>query len=244
MRIAAGVGRNKKVLEASKSMNFEVFFTESEEELVELLIKGYYDAAIRGSLSASKIITKFREKYTNRISRASFFDLNGHKFFLAPVGIDEGDSLDQKLHIAEAGSEFLKCMGMKPKIAVLSGGRAQDAGRSKKIDASLAEGELLTSILSDKYYEVVVKHYYILIEAAVEDGANLIIPPDGISGNLIFRTLAFLGGGKSNGAVTFGINEIFIDTSRSQDVEGYKRALELAHYLAESRKVSTINQKG
>jgi putative methanogen marker protein 4 len=242
MRIAAGVGRNKKVLEASKSMNFEVFFTESEEELVELLINGYYDAAIRGSLSASKIITNLRHRYTDKISRASFFDLDGHKFFLAPVGIDEGDSVDQKLQIADAGTEFLKTIGMKPKIGVLSGGRVQDEGRSKKIDASLAEGKLLTSILTDKYSEDTVKHYYILIEDAVRDGANFIIPPDGISGNLIFRTLAFLGCGKSNGAVTLGINEIFIDTSRSQDVDGYKRALEFAHYLAESRVKHEINK--
>jgi putative methanogen marker protein 4 len=236
MRIVAGVGKNKKIVEASKNTAFEVFFTESEEEMVDLLVKGYYDAAVRGSLSASKIIAKFREKYTNMISRASFIDLNGHKFFLAPVGIDEGDSLDQKLHIAESGSEFLKEMGMQPRIGILSGGRAQDKGRSKKIDASIDEGELLTSILRDKYSEdFSVKHYYILIEDAVLDGANLIIPPDGISGNLIFRSLAFLGGAKTHGAVTLGINEIFIDTSRSQDVEGYKRALEFAHYLAESR---------
>ena len=73
--------------------------TESEDELVELLFNGQADAAIRGSLSASKIMAKLRVKYPNKISRASFIDLNGNKFLLAPVGIDEGDDLNQNFKL-------------------------------------------------------------------------------------------------------------------------------------------------
>ncbi len=198
------------------------------------LFNGYADAAIRGSLSASKIMAKLREKYPNKISRASFIELNGQKFLLAPVGIDEGDDMDQKLLIAEDGSRFLLSIGIKPKIGVLSGGRPQDKGRSKKIDESIDEGNLLTSMLIDQFIDA--KHYFILIEDAIADGANFIIAPDGISGNLIFRSIVLLGGGKSHGAVTLGMDEIYIDTSRSNDVEGYKRALEFAHYLVKSSK--------
>jgi len=237
-RILAGVGKNKNIIEAIDSVDFEVLTTESEEELVQLLFDGFADAAIRGSLSASKIIAKLRVKYPKKISRASFIDLNGFKFILAPVGIDEGDDLDQKLRIAEDGSRFLRSIGMKPKIGVLSGGRLQDMGRSKKIDESLEEGELLTSIITERSIEV--KHYFILIEDAVADGANFIIAPDGIIGNLIFRALVLLGSGRSYGALTLGMNEIYIDTSRSQDIEGYKRALKFAHDLAVSRKKSWI----
>lgn len=241
MRIVAGVGKNKNIIDAIDSVDFEVLKTESEDELVELLFDGYADAAIRGSLSASKIMAKLRGKYPNKITRVSFIDLNGHKFLLAPVGIDEGDDLDQKLRLAEDGSRFLKSIGMKPKIGVLSGGRLQDMGRSKKIDDSLEEGELLTSMITEKSIDV--KHYFILIEDAIADGANFIITPDGIIGNLIFRTLVLLGCGRSYGAVTLGMNEIYIDTSRSQDIEGYKRALKFAHDLAESRKkVGSNNQ--
>ena len=74
--------------------------------------------------------------------------MNDHKFLLAPVGTDEGDSINQKLQIAEAGSQFLNDLGITPKIAVLSGGRLQDKGRSKKIDDSIDDGEYLTSILA------------------------------------------------------------------------------------------------
>ena len=131
-------------------------------------------------------------------------------------------------------SRFLTSIGIKPKLGILSGGRPQDKGRSKKIDESIEGGEFLTSILSEHLIDV--KHYFILIEDAIADGANFIIAPDGISGNLIFRTLVLLGGGKSHGAVTLGMDEIYIDTSRSQDLEGYKRALKFAHYLGISRK--------
>jgi putative methanogen marker protein 4 len=234
MRIAAGVGKNKKVMEAIEEMDFEVITTESEEELVELLFNGYADAAIRGSLSASKIIAKLRVKYPNKISRASFIDLNGNKFLLAPVGIDEGDDLNQKLQIVEDGAKFLQSLGIKPKVAVLSGGRPQDKGRSIKVDDSLEEGEILTTKIAAKNIDV--KHYFILIEDAVSDGTNIIIAPDGISGNLIFRTIALLGLGKSYGAITLGMDEIYIDTSRSQSLEGYKRALKFAYHIADSRK--------
>ena len=48
MRIVAGVGKNKDVIKAIESVDFEVIPTESEEELVEHLFNGYADAAIKG----------------------------------------------------------------------------------------------------------------------------------------------------------------------------------------------------
>ncbi len=230
MKVVAGVGKNRSIIEASHNVDFEVILTESEDKLVDLLLNGSVDAAVRGSLSASKIMAKLRVKYPNKILRASFLDMNGHKFLLAPVGIDEGDSVSQKVQIVETGAEFLLELGIKPQIAILSGGRAQDKGRSRKIDDSIREGELVTAITRDKYP---VKHYFILIEDALKDGSNFILAPDGITGNLIFRTLVLVGGMKSHGAITLGIDEIFVDTSRSQNVEGYVRALNFSHHLAE-----------
>lgn len=229
MKIAAGVGKNRHIIDASNKVDFEVVLIESEEELLELLIKGEVDAAVRGSLSASKIMDELRNKYGHKIFRASFLELNSHKFLLAPVGIDEGDSVADKVQLIELGAEFLLKLGVTPKIAVLSGGRAQDIGRSDKINDSIAQGEQVTEITKNKYS---VEHYFILIENTIADGCNFLLAPDGISGNLIFRTLVFLGSGKSYGAVTLGIKEIFVDTSRSQSLEGYIRALKFANYLA------------
>ena len=229
MKIAAGVGENKNIIKASKKVDFEVILTESEDKLIDMLLNKEVDAAVRGSLSSSKMLSILKEKYTDKIFRASFLELDGHKFLFAPVGIDDGDNLEEKVKIIDLGAEFLLKLGIKPKIAVLSGGRPNDIGRSQKIDDSIANGEHVTSVTKSKYS---VRHYFILIENAIKDNVNFILAPDGISGNLIFRTLVFLGSGKSHGAVTLGINEIFIDTSRSQSVEGYIRALKFSNYLA------------
>jgi putative methanogen marker protein 4 len=229
MKIAAGLGQNKSIIEASKKVDFEVILTKSEDDLVDMLLNKEVEAALRGSLSASNIMKIFRERYGHKIYRASFLEANNSKFLFAPVGIDEGDNLQDKINIVELGAEFLLKLGIKPRIGILSGGRPQDIGRSPKIDTSIEEGTKLEKIIKNKYF---VKHYFILIEDAIKDNANLILAPDGISGNLIFRTLVFLGSGKSHGAVTLGIDEIFVDTSRSQSVEGYKRALEFSYYLA------------
>lgn len=231
MKIAAGVGGNQAVIQAAGKVDFEVVLTESEEELLDLLLNGKVDAAIRGSLSASHLLKMLREKYPE-VYRASLLELKGRQVLLAPVGIDEGDTLEQKKKLIEYGAQFLHQLGLNPKIAVISGGRPQDMGRSPQIDKSIMEGEELTRITRDKYE---VKHYFALIEDAVADGANMILAPDGICGNLIFRSLVLLGFVKSHGAVALGIDEIFIDTSRSQSEEGYLCALKLAEKLVRTK---------
>lgn len=247
IKILIGVGANKNVLEAVKKLNgnseFQVISVNSEEDFLENFLNKKADAYVRGSLSASLIMKHLRTginindensdekllKSEYKINRASYINLNGHEFLLAPVGIDEGQNNEEKLLIVDQACEFLKQFGKDPKIGVISGGRSQDVGRSPKIDKSIQEAEKLTSIIKHKYS---VKHYYILIENAIKDKCNLILAPDGISGNLIFRSLVLVGSGKSYGAVTLGIDQILIDTSRAQSVEGYIRALNFAHYLA------------
>ena len=71
-------------------------------------------------------------------------------------------------------------------------------------------------------------HCEILIEDAVES-CGLIIAPDGISGNLIFRTLTFLGAGHGHGAPVLNISRIFVDSSRASP--DYTNALMLAAAL-------------
>jgi len=58
--------------------------------------------------------------------------------------------------------------------------------------------------------------------------SNLIIAPDGISGNLIYRTLVHLGGGKAYGAIYMGIDKTIIDTSRVGNHSEFYGALVLA----------------
>jgi predicted methyltransferase MtxX (methanogen marker protein 4) len=76
-------------------------------------------------------------------------------------------------------------------------------------------------------------HAEILIEE-VPGQYGMVVAPDGISGNLIFRTLTFLGNGVGHGAPVVNIDKIFVDTSRAS--ADYTNAVMLAKSLAESRK--------
>ena len=140
----------------------------------------------------------------------------------------------------------MQYLGKMPKIAILAEGRKDDLGRSERIDESLLSSQKLTYVLIETFKELdnfdngskdisknySIKNYYILLEQAIEDGYNIILANDGIFGNIMFRTLVLLDKWPSYGAVTLGIDEIFIDTSRDQSVEGYVRSLKLAYKLA------------
>jgi putative methanogen marker protein 4 len=232
--ITAGLGENRNIIKSSKIFekkysDVKINLIDSEKEFLEDYLSKKSDAYIRGSLNASQIMKHLR-KY-NKIYRTSLIEINNHKFLLAPVGIDEGANITEKIKLIEHASNFLKKINKEPKIAILSGGRHQDKGRSPQIDKTINDAEKLVSTIKNKY---LIKHYYILIENAINDNANLILAPDGISGNLIFRTLVLVGSAKSYGAITLGINQIFIDTSRAQSVEGYLRAFEFAYYLSKT----------
>jgi hypothetical protein len=165
---------------------------------------------------------------------------------------DEGKTIDERLEIAIQAALFLKSINKQPKIAILAAGRKDDFGRTLGIDKNLKESEDLCEKITQKLNDLdafdndsddesmhfEVKNYYILIEKAIKEGNNIILAPDGVTGNIIFRTLVLLNSWPSNGAVTLGIDEIFVDTSRDQSVEGYLRSIKLAYDLAKAKKES------
>ena len=135
----------------------------------------------------------------------------------------KGGQLPEKLELIKKGRVIAKKFGLPEKVGVLSGGRLGDAGRHAQVDASMAEAELVAR-LGDAV------HCEILIEDAVRT-CGLVIAPDGISGNLIFRTLTLIGGGHGHGAPVVNIDRIFVDTSRASP--NYTNALLLAASLLE-----------
>ena len=232
--IAIGVGKNKnitKALEIFKNRySIDTKLIQTDEELVKSILDEDIDAVVRGSLPASGVIKEVK-KYFPEISRATFVHGEEHEFLLTPVGIDEGTTIEDKLKIAINCGEFLRKLNKEPKIAILADGRKGDYGRSEKISKSIDESEQLTQLIKENT-DFEVKNYYILIEQALNENCNVIIAPDGIIGNIIFRTLILVNSWPSCGAVTFGINGIYIDTSRDQSVEGYLRSLIFAYKLA------------
>lgn len=234
IKIAIGIGTNNNILKAieefEKEYPADIDLVHDDNDLANAILDDDIDAVVRGSLAASGVIKKVKENFPD-ISRATYVNGDGKEFLLSPVGIDEGITIDEKFKIAENCGEFLEKLGKKPKIAVLADGRKGDYGRSEKISKSIDDSEKLTRLIKENT-DFEVKNYYILIEQAIKDQCNVIIAPDGIIGNIIFRTLILVNSWPSYGAVTFGINGIYIDTSRDQSVEGYLRSLIFAYILA------------
>ncbi|HIH27669.1 MAG TPA: methanogenesis marker protein Mmp4/MtxX [Methanoregulaceae archaeon] len=191
--------------------------------LVDDLISGSIGAAVRGTLPANTTLAALKRACgVDRLERAVLLETaSGDRFFLAPVGIDEGWSVEGKVALATRAQGMAEKFGLPTRIGILSGGRIGDIGRHPRVDRSLAEGELVARLTGGIHYEILIE------DAASECG--VLIAPDGISGNLIFRTLTFLGKGTSHGAPVLNIGTIFIDTSRA--TRRYTNAIRLADCL-------------
>ena len=235
-RIAIGVGENENIIQAchifkEKHPKTELRLVYSDEDLIKAAFDRNIDAVIRGSLSASNIIAKLKERYPH-LSRATYINNGEQEFLLTPVGIDEGTSVEERYEMAMHCVDFLKQVEKTPKIAILAEGREDDFGRDSSVSNSIKDSRKLTKLLSENTDED-VKNYHILIEKAVQDKRNIIIAPNGRVGNIIFRTMVLLNSWPSYGAVTFGMDRVYIDTSRDQSIEGYLRSLVLAEELIE-----------
>ena len=187
------------------------------------LAAGRIDAAIRGTLPANSTLSALKNAFgVDHLERAALLETpDGHRFFLAPVGVDEGWTVSEKVALAGKARTLAEKFGLEAKIGVLSGGRLGDVGRHHCVDRSLADAELVARLSGGVHYEI-------LIEDAVRD-CGIIIAPDGVSGNFIFRTLTFLGSGHGHGAPVLNISKIFVDTSRA--TSSYANSIRLADCL-------------
>lgn len=202
-------------------------------ELVEALKEGRAQAAVRGDLPAGEVKSELARAFgfepTQSLDRAVLVELAGGLRLVGPVGIDEGQSLEDRQRLAEKAVDLMihlgrhdpkRPKGWQPKVAVLSLGRPEDHHRSDQVRHSLKQGEALVSTLTSQ--NIKAKHYGIEIERAARE-AEVLITPDGTHGNLIFRTLHFLGGVKAWGAPALALwpEVVFVDSSRARaDFEG------------------------
>ena len=195
-----------------------------EQDLVKDLMDGTIRAAVRGTLPANTTLSALKTAAgVDHLERIALLETaGGKKFLLAPVGVDEGWSVTEKIALVRKGKEIAEKFGLSTRVAILSGGRLGDVGRHSRVDQSMADAELVARLTGEIHYEI-------LIEDAISD-AGVIIAPDGITGNLMFRTLTFLGAGYGHGAPVVNIDRIFVDTSRASP--DYRNAILLADSLS------------
>ncbi len=185
------------------------------ELLIRDLIDHKIDAAVRGTMGSVEALNELKHQFHLReVHRTAVLEnKNGKQFLLTPVGIDEGRSMNQRIQLVMSTIDYFSAAGWKLMVGVLSKGRIDDASRGREIRKSLSEGETITKRLTS--LGISAKHYTILLEDSVRE-ADLVVAPDGVTGNLIFRSLHFVGNGKAFGAPVVNIPEVFVDTSRSK----------------------------
>jgi putative methanogen marker protein 4 len=191
---------------------------------------GRIDGAVRGDLDSNGAMAAVRETFgVKKVLRAAFMEPpGGRMFLLAPVGIDEGWDVGEKLELARLGHRLLGKLAIRPIIGIMSGGRSSDKGRMKEVDRTIEDAQRVVDILGREGIDA--RDVQILVESAALE-CDMLIAPDGISGNLMFRTLHFLGGGKALGAPILNIDRVYIDTSRAK--ESYLDSIFLAAALAD-----------
>lgn len=203
-----------------------------EARIVELLKSGKVDGVVRGSLSASQTLKDLKAAMgLEKVMRVSLLKTpDGRFFFFAPVGVDEGWTVEDKVELGVLGAGLMRRFGVEPDVGVLSGGRIGDRGRSPRVDMTLDDAEEVAKVLRSK--GIKAAHAQILIEDAVREH-NYVIAPDGVSGNLIFRALCLVGGGEGYGAPLVGTDIVYVDTSRAGS--GYENAICLASALCSKK---------
>lgn len=218
--IGIGTKLNATKVEASvavaneKGYGVTQIYTNPDKMVMDLL-EGEIQAAVRGDMGSNEAMAAIKEGFgIDRVMRVAVLEPREEGlFFFGPVGIDEGWDLEEKRDFITLGIEMLERMGIEPSIGILSGGRLSDIGRNPVVDKTIKDAEEI--VLWGRDIGLDIEHDEILIEKAVSS-RNFILAPDGISGNLIFRTLHFLGGGRALGAPIINIDRVFVDTSRAK----------------------------
>ncbi len=237
-RVGIGLGEDsRKVKKSARGAErhgyAEVITFDTAKGMIDALRHGEVDAVVRGDLSANQAMAEVKTQFSlDHLLRAALMQPKGGRmFFLAPVGVDEGWSVEQKLEFVRCSAPLFRQLGIPMRAGALSGGRIGDLGRSAEVDRSIHDAIKVERLGREEGYDV--EHCQILIEEAVRT-KNLIIAPDGITGNLIFRTMHLVDGCVSMGAPILNLDRVFIDTSRAKRC--YEDSIALASALANQGK--------
>ena len=235
---------NNELFSKNKEFITLVESNEPTSEILNYLKTNQISSVVRGNLSSTKFLLGLQSILNiHEINRLALLETyTGYQFFFGPVGIDECNDLESKIIFVNKAIKEIKALNLEPKVNILSGGRIGDIGRNPTVDRSIEDAQRVEDHFRDIYPSLIIEHSEILIENAISKKTNLIIAPDGISGNLIYRTLVHLGGGKAYGAIYMGVDRAIVDTSRVGDISEISGALILAQSLS-SRYQSNSTKK-
>ncbi len=209
-----------------------------ERRLASLLANGEVDGIVRGTVDDFKTFEEYRDLTGVNIAPDAgelglVEDAHGRQFFISQASNPSGWSKEQKRHDCETVVNFMhRELGIVPVIGFIAGVRHETFRRRKRaqspvrrqLNQTYKDAEYLSAYFRRR--GIKATNYAIEIQTALNEGCNIIVPPNGMVGNQIFRTLVFLGGGKLLMSPRLNLPHPYEDNSRNEtDFESHVRFL-------------------
>ncbi len=199
----------------------------SAESLVGALRTRQVKSGVRGTLAPATIMAALGAT----AGRAVLLEPRpGQGVLFGPVGVVEGRGAASRARFGALAARALvryELATEDPLIAVLAHGRTEDVARGPSVARSLAEADKVVDRLRRRGLDA------FNAGAQIEDvlgDADVVVAPDGASGNLAFRAMHFTAGVRSFGAIVLGAPFPFVDTSRRR--ASYEDPVRFASFLA------------
>jgi predicted methyltransferase MtxX (methanogen marker protein 4) len=171
-------------------------------EILELLTQGKIEGFIRGTIDDFKTRDAYA-KHTGEVVLSELClleDVIGRKFFLGAASNPDGWTTESKLHLTKQFVDFCHDWDIVPRVAVLTGVRHDTYTRKQEItdgiegilNQTYIDAEWLVKTLSQEGVET--KNWAIDSDIALQEGYNIIIAPNGMVGNQMFRMILATGG--------------------------------------------------
>lgn len=202
--------------------------------MLQALDEGAVDAVLRGQLDWSGFFGELAGAYGEAYVPPKEFmivrTVAGHEFGLLPASQYHWTSLDEGVEWVRLAVELLQSLRPRHpvRIAIMAcDDRLKDrerlpapGGMVERYQESVATADALVAAVNDRVPNAVAFFGGYRYERAIEgEAADLVVPPDGVVGNAIFRSLFYLGGGDMIGLKVLGARPIFGNSSYSSRLE-------------------------
>jgi predicted methyltransferase MtxX (methanogen marker protein 4) len=188
--------------------------------LFNLLQEHQVEAIIRGQVSSIPFRDSFNIFYEGRINPGDAFvsvleDSEGRVFLLSPVTNLRGWNNADKILLINASVGLLAKLGMPVKIGILCFSRAEELSHGKDfLNQTFFAANELVDFFKEKYD---IKNYGIDFDIALGEGCNIIIEPNGGTGNQVIRSLVFLDAIRNYGVPILNADQVIIESMRASE---------------------------
>lgn len=216
----------------------------------DLVNAGVVDTMISGfNYSTRDVMLAFKDNFTMSsefFSSCFICSKNGQNLALADGGVNKNPNKEQLYYIVEDTTKtFLDCFDDQPRIAMLSYSTNGSGGKNPDLDKInyvvsrikenhpdwIIEGEMQLDTATN--YRIAEKKYP---NSLIHGHANILIVPDLNSGNILYKSLEYLGGWEVAGPIVQGFTLPLADLSRGSTVESVKFTIEVVEKLVNARK--------